>query len=696
MAPPSALRGAATGRYTKLLDQWQAPEGAGRPVGCIATSFTFDPVFFEEECIARFLRLDTDPNEDGLAYLIEREEKLAEAHVVALVDHRHADPMRSLRWDLLPVRVAAAAQHSKISLLAWERVVRLIVASANLTEPGYRSNLEVFACVDFRDGADTPVDVLRAITAFVRGVLGDYVAGDESEPGPKRRALALLGRIDDLAAGMALGSRRTTFQVVPLFGGAVAGVRHSALSWVKAEAERRGRPRSAVVVSPFFDNNDRQAFRALEEILPLTGDRRVDVVTNGVPIEDGRTRLFVPEWMRALDQGRLQIGLHRTAPEEGDEVRRLHGKVLFLRREDGYSVAVVGSSNFTRAGFGLGAGPINLEANLAYICRDEGGSSRDLRKVIPATEGPLDVAQVVFDPEVDPDADDTLLAILPAGFQEALFRPSPTGGELTLRFGSGLPEDWSVYDPDAGLILDSRTWSAAAKPNEFTHEVTHPRPPSFLDVSWADSSKRKREGDVAPAPRARWAVNVTEQGLLPPPEELRTLPLETLIQILTSARPIHETLVRILRRPQKAPTGDGDPDLDPLRRFRDETHLLYRTRKVAGALEQLKLRLERPVLHEDALKWRLEGPVGPLALARALVEEARSPAEGAFLVAELARTVKSVRVVTHLAGVDASTVRRRLDACVEHLRNEIKPEALGEAHVELRAYIEAVFQEGAP
>ena len=59
-----------TAGYGKLLDAWTPPEGAGDPVGCIATSFTFDSVFFEEECLGRFLRLETDPTEDGPLYLL--------------------------------------------------------------------------------------------------------------------------------------------------------------------------------------------------------------------------------------------------------------------------------------------------------------------------------------------------------------------------------------------------------------------------------------------------------------------------------------------------------------------------------------------------------------------------------------------------------------------------------------------------
>ena len=69
--------------YGKLLDAWSPPDAAGDPLGCLATSFTFDPVFFEEECLSRFLHLESDAFEDGPAYLVEREEKpLCEAPAI--------------------------------------------------------------------------------------------------------------------------------------------------------------------------------------------------------------------------------------------------------------------------------------------------------------------------------------------------------------------------------------------------------------------------------------------------------------------------------------------------------------------------------------------------------------------------------------------------------------------------------------
>ena len=111
----------------KLLDLWSPPEGAGFSVGCVATTFTFNPVFFEEECLGRFLQMQSDAIEDGPVYIIEREEKLADILCSSvLVDASHCKGQRSLRWDLLAARVPGAILHAKVSLLWWQNCVRLI------------------------------------------------------------------------------------------------------------------------------------------------------------------------------------------------------------------------------------------------------------------------------------------------------------------------------------------------------------------------------------------------------------------------------------------------------------------------------------------------------------------------------------------------------------------------------------------
>jgi len=57
-----------------------------------------------KSCLTRFAHVESDPQEDGPAYLIEREEKLAGlACAAVLVDQHHCKGSRSLRWDLVPM-----------------------------------------------------------------------------------------------------------------------------------------------------------------------------------------------------------------------------------------------------------------------------------------------------------------------------------------------------------------------------------------------------------------------------------------------------------------------------------------------------------------------------------------------------------------------------------------------------------------
>ncbi len=88
----------------KLLDKWLPPEGVGQPIGCIATSFTFEADFFQEACLSRFLGFDGVRGETSeLSYVIEEEERLAETSVTAIVDRSQNPGNRNLRWDLLAV-----------------------------------------------------------------------------------------------------------------------------------------------------------------------------------------------------------------------------------------------------------------------------------------------------------------------------------------------------------------------------------------------------------------------------------------------------------------------------------------------------------------------------------------------------------------------------------------------------------------
>ncbi|WP_448481934.1 hypothetical protein [Pseudoxanthomonas mexicana] len=157
----------------------------------MATTFTLDTALFEEECLARFAGVQSDPNRDGALYRIEREEKLAALLCAAVVaDIHHCAGRRSLRWDLLASRPESGVMHAKISLLAWQRHVRAIVASANLTTDGYRRNQECAAVLDF-DLSFADRGLLDPLLEYLREILDTTATGQTRE-----RAQQLLEWVD--------------------------------------------------------------------------------------------------------------------------------------------------------------------------------------------------------------------------------------------------------------------------------------------------------------------------------------------------------------------------------------------------------------------------------------------------------------------------------------------------------------------
>src|SRR5579864_1659485 len=121
--------------------------------------------------------MESDPAEDAQTYLLEREEKLSEAFVCVLADQRNVSAQRSLRWHLLSVRLPEPAlQHSKLAILLWERHLRILIGSANLTEPGYRTNFETVTSFDFFPDRAPPthlatgcLDYLNELASFTPG-----------------------------------------------------------------------------------------------------------------------------------------------------------------------------------------------------------------------------------------------------------------------------------------------------------------------------------------------------------------------------------------------------------------------------------------------------------------------------------------------------------------------------------------------
>jgi phosphatidylserine/phosphatidylglycerophosphate/cardiolipin synthase-like enzyme len=641
----------------RLLDHWLPPDGAGRALACLTTSFTFDPDFFETACLARFLQLDSQRGDnDPLEILIEEEERLAETRVTVVVDRSDRPGNRNLRWDLLPVGVRGGLLHAKVTLLVWEELVRFIVGSANLTPAGYRSQVELAIVLDADRSSRVPTRLFNDLLSALGGLVG-RAPGSDDEPGPKRRAMETLElaarHLDsfDLPAATPAGGMRLAVATAAPGRPALPAIRNV---W------QGGPPRRATVLSPFFDTNEHPS-PAVTALCAELAQRGPVEATFVLPVDQlaGRTVVRAPKAiLQSLPRG-VTARIRAFLQPSGGEPRRLHAKAVLLESDQWVSV-LLGSSNFTASGLGLKPSSGHLELNLALGAPAGSPDAKTLRELIPAGD-PIDPA--VADWESVADDEEPAGPALPWGFTECLLEPGPPP-LLFVRFDlPELPERWSVELPDGRVLADSAGWEAAGRPRELQVAVAEPQLPFWLQVRWEHKEAWER---------ASWPVNVTDPSRLPPPAELRSLPVDALLAALASTRPLHEALATAIRRRARAVWAGGTLELDPLKRYAS-AGLFQRTRHASAALAGLRRRLERPAGSVEALVWRLIGPFGPRAIADGLIldteQKQRLPGEVSFLLAELVLTLARVDwAQTASAGVPRTVVEEHARQTLDDLR----------------------------
>ena len=644
---------------TKLLDHWSAPEGAGNPVACLATSFTFQADFFTQDCLARFLKLSTVTNEGDaiscLVALLEEEDRLSETQVSVLVDRSSPSEKRNLRWDLLPIAVPGGLLHAKVAVLVWERSARVVLGSANLTSAGYRSQVELGLAIDLDADCQVPkpvlIDLVNELHQFV-----DLVPSGES--GPKYRARQtvrlLADRVDQLDLPAAPKGE---------FRMALAPARPGLNPLTRLpEVWKGSQPVWATVVSPFWD--DSVEAPAIEAIWSR--------VTGRPATRRGMTLVVATDPTTGVVQAPSSIARHgaevmRFDAPEGEQ-RRLHAKLILMESDD-LIAAMIGSSNATEAGLGLNQHRGHHELNLWVGCPSGSVLAKQLRGLARLGD------PVVFDEESwepESDEDELTLPVLPLGFETCTLMGT-AGSEARLTFMvTKLPSAWDVRTPTGTVVLDSNAWSALGSPSTVSISLAEPSLPTYLLVNW-----RSIDGESC---RATWTANVDDRSILPPPDGFDEVTVEQLLAALASTRPLPFALERELRRKEKLQSGESPIDLDPLHRYDDSALLLQRTRRLSLALWRLQERLGRPATNLDAIHWRLHGTLGPLAIADGLVRSIDDgktlPGEAQFILAELALTVSSVDWASVVSGGDYKAVRKIVDQVVRAIderRSELPP-----------------------
>lgn len=614
---------------TRMLDLWTRDESYGMPLGCVASTYTFDAALFEEECLARFLPLQTDSKESEGLYLVEREEKLSQCFVCVLVDAKNVMPQRSLRWNLLPVQVpSGGVMHAKLTLLAWQNRIRLLIGSANLTEYGVRRNQEIVAVLDFGEGCETPPELLTGAVDFIQKVQA-YTPGYGSRGarGPQAGLTAFLDSVTKWARQLPISDRTPDpfCSWVPLLPGGADVLFQLKTLW------RGSAPDSAWVLSPFFDEGQDAArpVRALADLLTNRGAKVMNFVAPG-EVTDGQAFINAPDILRQPTRGNTQHDFYivNQFPATGNkpEHRPLHAKSIWLQRNRRV-VYMMGSSNFTAAGLGLHQRH-NIEINLAYSISDiDSPFGKRCEASWPAYDLVKD-AEFTKDLETDSSENDEAHA-LPPMFGAALYHNGEQGPKVELELSEATIDDFVITTFDERLLIDADSWRQLGNPKTVFLDWLDSRPPATLIVYWHTDSGDER--------KAYWVVNVADARELPLPEALSELTLNELLEILTSAKPLHDVVADIITKRKQSADMANNYELDPHKKVDISSFLLQRMRRLAHALEGMEHRLSIPLSSKEALEWRLFGPIGPLALAKQLIAEQDPGA--AFMITEIASTL---------------------------------------------------------
>ena len=614
-----------------MLELWRPPHGAGDPVGCLTSTYTFDPGLFDEQCLSRFLEIESEPNREDLAFLLERESRLGGVYAGVLVDHSQAGVGHSLRWDVLSARIPGGKQHAKLSILAWTKRIRLIVASANLTEPGYRSNYEVAMPIDATpehcDG-----EAIRAASDFFRSLLR-FVADATADIPEIRRAAAFLTQVERHVAAWPTGGRRGRLRQVLVFtlpvpreNAAKGGLGNVAMSSLDRTLElcrhRGGSPTDARIASPFFDDDSefsastsalcksmaRGVTRHIAFCVPLDGDPKDEPMRLAAP----RSLLQTPA--RYSAEVSFQVLPQRDADKNP---RQWHAKMLALR-SNAYSALLVGSSNFTCAGLGIGIRR-NAEANVLTIAdykayAREYGELETIWPDMKPVANPENAEWVGSKRELDEEARAEQM-ILPTGFLSAAYRAGDQRFVVLRLDPKALPEHWSVHAQGQVNVdlLDATRWALQNRGSIVNLSWEPAQPPEKLLVRWPDGE-------------AYWPLNVEDARQLPSPAAIDKMSADDMLLILAASDP--SAAFRAWAKRQQPNESFDDEldsampvDLDPLRRYDLHATFLHRIRRRARVLARLRENLQRPAWSQQALEWRLRGLIGIEPLAMRLLRD---------------------------------------------------------------------------
>jgi hypothetical protein len=633
----------------KLIDKVVSRPELGPMRGLLTTTYELQPDFLE---------MDFLPSAFGLGAWDDRswttrialEKRLCEldAAVIITEARRYHGRPRSLRLAVQPaVSPRGSALHAKVTLLLFDRGVRLIAGSANLTEQGYRLNREVVAVMTASQTSKKEAPIIAQALAGMGAALASWLTDEARD--------LIRCSMETLEPWLNAGTDPDTAFLWSY--GQTKLWREFLARWPVSELIKR-----ISILSPFWSEDagvTLTAFLAeLKKSGVLAADAEVRLLTDAFEGPDRKFMPVLPLGYAAYDW--LALGVKATAqavspiiqPEEigGMEgftgTRRLHAKVVLMEGTR-TTLAYLGSANFTARGWGFLANhAANVEAGLILRRSMQGAS---LAKLIPELVGqPILLGdgntQALRAPENGPGDEpwpefikQILLSPAAKGEEELELRIEVTPGSRTLSWSAKLLDKEGISGETILPVESTRDTSNALHIVPLSAQnLTRLLTEQEVLICWSECpSGRPVPLNIESSARALLPIS-------PGNKDIEESSLLCYYQGRISWEQLFPDPDLAMGQNSNAPLPTAPGAGVDKSRIQS-----YQIREFVEALTGLRQDLQAATRTEASMRLALLGPVSPVALAQTIFEATKSgrrtPTAAAFQLVEILSCLKSAR-----------------------------------------------------
>jgi hypothetical protein len=356
-------------------------------------------------------------------------------------------------YNLEKARVRRGGRfHPKLYLFVSDTACSVALGSFNLSESGFKKNVEAGAIFHFELETLSTADIqfLRDLRMLLRAT---FIQDNGLLEPVSRNLRQMVGELIGGAFFTEVMTRAEALRNTDETCWLLSSLEQSL--WTQVQERIGARVERFEVLSPFYDDG-------------IAGLRRVADACGALHIYLPAEKSNFPKEALAEDASLQEaLSLYAVSKTESHIQRRIHAKVYRLTTEDA-QWALLGSANFTSAGFITDASPRNFEMNLLFPERSPGGFLGDADFSIAPVD---DLASLLTEQRPDMRHGEEEDALEPAAIESAFYEE----GTIFLSLNREALEGRQLGSLRAALALDRYQSDRYALTEEGEHVCFRPR-----------------------------------------------------------------------------------------------------------------------------------------------------------------------------------------------------------------------------